>query len=101
MENIANEPVQELYTAIATSEKEEEETLGERVKKEVGVNLRRMKFIILKDNIEVLDKRNYFHECVQFITAEAQLAIDALKEVLNSYKLPSMRSSSSINTEDV
>lgn len=45
-------------------------------------NIERVKFIILKDNIDKLDKQNYFHAGVALITSEAALVIEEIRKIL-------------------
>ena len=68
----------------------------------VGVLLQRIKFIILKDNIESLGKKSYFHGGVAFIVNRTDLIYEFLEEILRKYgSVNAVDSTSSINSEDM
>jgi hypothetical protein len=64
IDQIAKEPLQAFYEHLAP----EQSPLNE-LNKNAEINLQRIGFIILKEKIESLDRRNYFHANVALITS--------------------------------
>jgi hypothetical protein len=97
IDQISKEPLQEFYQKFSA----EEDSLSE-FNKEAEENLRKIAFIVLKDNMENIDKRNYFHANVALVTSEARIAEEVLQENLDiAIKLRPVNSTSSVNSEDV
>jgi len=60
-----------------------------------------MKFMILKEKMEGISKKNYFHGGIFLITTEVNFILTAIKNHLQLFaNLKSQISTSSINSED-
>ena len=63
VENINDEPIMKLYMENANIQ-----TLEKQVKE----NVKKISFLILKEEIKGLDKRNYFHNSISLITSQLE-----------------------------
>lgn len=94
--------LQEEPLLVAYRQKLEEEGRLQEILSAAKDNIDRIRFIVLQDAIETLNRLNFFHPGVALITSQPELVIEQIKAVLASKpNLQSMPSTSSINSEDV
>lgn len=96
VEQIPKEPLQLYYNQHTL----ESQTLNE-ANREIEDNLRKVAFIILRDSLEGIHKRNYFHANVALITSSPAIALQHLQDNLKILiRLRPAESSSSVNSEE-
>lgn len=93
IEDLGDEPLQKLYKQL--------EGGLQSVEKQAQTNLAKIRFIIVKDSLQGIDQRNYFHGGIALLTTELQIAQQIIaEELLSLVKLRPKDSCSSINSEE-
>ena len=97
LEELEEEPISKAYRILL----DKGEGSLEKVMETSKVNIKKIRIVLLKENIEKLHKFNYFHGGVALITAEPTYITKLLEEEATRLVPDGLDESSSINTEQV